>query len=75
MLKISGIPAAVAAVMLSLTLMTAAQAKPCNEAAAAAYRTSHAVSMKTPEVKLVPAPQSMPTWPEASPAYHGSNGG
>ncbi|MGO9698591.1 MAG: hypothetical protein ACLPX7_04930 [Xanthobacteraceae bacterium] len=68
--------AAIAVTLLSLPLMSGAQAKEAKALPAAhkaIYNTTRTPSTMTPKADA--AYRNYPTWPEAEPDYHGSNGG
>ena len=59
-----GLAAAIAAALLSLSPMSAAQA-----------HREHGQTYSQPATDNASPPRSNPSWPEGSPDYHGSNGG
>jgi hypothetical protein len=72
------IGAATAAALLSLPVMSVAQAQGGEEPPAhkAIYNTTRYPSTTNHETpKLDAAFHNYPTWPEGEPDYHGSNGG
>jgi hypothetical protein len=71
----NGACAAIAAAMLSTSLMSVALAK-CGNQAAASYRTATQATRPMPApAKAIAVPQTIPAFPEGSFDYHGANGG